>query len=95
MSKEVIRFVVAFLLGTAFIYVSDHPIKNVIKCYAPYYRAPYYRAPYYLAPYYRAPYYRAPYYVNMVVCKNEGEQCHMYNDEKVKNTYNAFPELLI
>jgi hypothetical protein len=91
MSKEILRFVAAFLLGTAIIYLSEQPIKY----YTPYYHTLYYNAPYYQAPYYQAPYYQAPYYVNMIVCKNEGEQCHMYNDEKVKNTYDAFPELLI
>lgn len=95
MSKKVIHFVAAFLLGTAFIYLSENPIKNAIKYYTTYSHIPYYHKPYYNAPYYHTPYYHAPYYVNMVVCKNEGEQCYMYNDEKVTNTYNAFPKLLI
>jgi hypothetical protein len=90
MSKEVIMrkisIVAAFLLGTSIIYLSEQPIK---------YYTPYYHTPYYNAPYYQAPYYQAPYYVNMIVCKNEGEQCHMYNDEKVNNANNAFPKLLI
>jgi hypothetical protein len=88
--RRFVSFVAVFLLGTVFIYVSEHPIKNAIKYYTPYYHSSYYHSPYY-----HSPYYHTPYYVNKIVCKNEGEQCYMYNDEKVKNTNNAFPKPLI